>query len=71
MTKTEVNIELNVHEIGVLLSALNLLDGSDEFKIERSCGSARAIKDRLASVYNTLDTTSLNLKNESYCEPSF
>jgi len=71
MTKTEVNIELNVHEIGVLLSALNLLDGSDEFKIERSCGSVRAIKDRLVSVYNTLDTTSLNLKNESYCEPSF
>lgn len=69
--KHEVNVSLNVHEIGVILSALQLLEAGDEYRIGRSHGSAAAIHDRLKRIFDEMDQSTLHLNYESYCEPSF
>jgi len=65
----EKNVSLNVHELGVILSALQLLDSGDEYQIGRYYGSARAIHDRLKKVYDSMDHSTLYQVND--CEPSF
>lgn len=67
----EVSVKLNAHEVGVILSALQLLDMGDEYNIARSYGSAPAIYDRLYEVFTQLDKEQLELKYEPYIEPSF
>ena len=71
MKKTEVNIELNVHELDIILKALELVDSRDEIQINRSSGSIDTLYDRLYDYYATLDTTNVELNYESYVEPSF
>ena len=44
---TETNVNLNVHEIGILLSALQLLNNSDEIHIAREYGSSQALYNKL------------------------
>ena len=71
MKKTEVNIELNVHELDIILKALELVESIDEIQINRSSGSIDTLYDRLYDYYATLDTTNVELSYESYVEPSF
>lgn len=71
MKTVETNLNLNVHEIGVLLSALQLLDRSDEKFIAREYGSAPALYNKLYSVWETMDRSQLGIRNEISIEPSF
>jgi len=61
---TDANVNLNVHEIGVILSALQLLQHRDENLIARQYGSTAALYERLHSVWQTLDRTETGLRND-------
>ena len=61
---TDANINLNVHEIGVILSALQLLQHRDENLIAKEYGSTAALYERLHSVWQTLDRTETGLRND-------
>ena len=61
---TNVDVNLNVHEIGVILSALQLLQHRDENLIAREYGSTTALYERLYSVWETLDRTETGLRND-------
>ena len=65
----EINVNLNVQEIGVILSALQLLENTDENRIAREYGSALALYDRLDSIYQEMDTSETGLRNDVV--PSF
>ena len=71
MKKTETNIELNVHELDIILKALELVESIDEIQINRSSGSIDTLYDRLYDYYATLDTTNVELNYESYVDQSF
>ena len=60
MTSTDVN--LNVHEIGIILSALQLLQNSDENRIAREYGSAQALYDKLSDIMDGMDTSQTGIK---------
>ena len=66
---TETIIELNVHEIGVILSALQLLTNGDEYRIAREYGSAQALYDKMNVIWNQMDTSETGLRNDVV--PSF
>ena len=65
----EINVNLNVQEIGVILSALQLLENTDENRLAREYGSASALYDRLDSIYQEMDTSETGLRNDVV--PSF
>jgi len=67
MTSTDVN--LNVHEIGIILSALQLLQNSDENRIAREYGSAQALYDKLSDIMDDMDTSQTGIRNDVV--PSF
>ena len=71
MKKTECSIELNVHELDIILKALELVESIDEIQINRSSGSIDTLYDRLYDYYATLDTTNIDLNYESYVDQSF
>jgi len=71
MKKTECSIELNVHELDIILKSLELVESIDEIQINRSSGSIDTLYDRLYDYYATLDTSNVELNYESYVEPSF
>ena len=71
MKKTETHIELNVHELDIILKALELVENGDEIQINRSSGSLDTLYHRLYDYYVTLDTSNVELNYESYVEPSF
>ena len=66
---TEANVNLNVHEIGVILSALQLLNLRDENQIAREYGSVPALYNKLYSVFERMDTSGTALRNDVV--PSF
>ena len=65
----EKTISLNVHELGVILSALQLLSHHDENVIAKEYGSASSLHNRLKEVYDNMDQSTLCLSYD--CEPSF
>jgi hypothetical protein len=67
MKETQVN--LNVHEIGILLDALQSLDLSEETMIAKDYGSAPALFNKLYSIWERMDRTELEFKNDVV--PSF
>ena len=71
MKKTETNIELNVHELDIILRSLELVESIDEIQINRSSGSIDTLYDRLYDYYATLDTSNVELNYESYVDQSF
>jgi len=71
MKKTETNIELNVHELDIILKSLELVGSTDEIQINRSSGSIDTLYDRLYDYYVTLDTSNVELNYESYVDQSF
>ena len=66
---TETTVQLNVHEIGVILSALQLLNLRDENQIAREYGSVPALYNKLYSVWEQMDTSQTGLRNDVV--PSF
>ena len=66
---TETNVNLNVHEIGVILSALQLLNLRDENQIAREYGSVPALYNKLYSVFEQMDRSGTVLRNDVV--PSF
>lgn len=67
----DTNINLNVYEIGILLSAMQLLSFRDENIISREYGSAPALYNKLYSIYETMDTSQTGIRYEKTIEPSF
>lgn len=65
----EIQISLNVHEIGVILSALQLLDVREERVIARDYGSVPALYNKLYSLMEQMDTSETGLRNDLV--PSF
>lgn len=64
-----LNVNLNVHEIGIILSALQKLEHIDEIHIARDHGSVKALHDRLYSIWEQMDTSHTGLRNDVV--PSF
>jgi len=71
MKKVENTINLNVQELGVLISALNLLDSGDEYRIAKDYGSAPSLLMRLKEIYATMDQSEVGIINDPICEPSY
>jgi hypothetical protein len=66
---TEDFIRLNVHEIGILLSALQLVDGREEHQIAKDFGSVPALYNKLYSAWESMDRSGTVLRNDVV--PSF
>jgi len=66
---TETLVHLNVHEIGIILSALQNLENIDEIHIARDYGSVSALYTKLYSVMVQMDTSQTGLRNDVV--PSF
>jgi len=69
MSMTETTVNLNVHEVGVILSALQLLENVEENRIAREYGSAQALYDKLYELWQSMDTSETGLRNDVV--PSF
>lgn len=67
----EVQLNLNVHEMGILLMAMQIVEFSDEVQMEKECGSMRTLYDRLYTEYMKMDRTNVVQECEPYVEPSF
>jgi hypothetical protein len=65
----EETVQLNVHEIGVILSALQQLDLREENQIAREYGSVPALYNKLYSVWERMDRSGTVLRNDVV--PSF
>ncbi len=65
----EANVQLNVHEIGVILSALQELNLREENRIAREYGSVPALYNKLYTVFEQMDTSGTVLRNDVV--PSF
>lgn len=65
----EKDVCLNINELGIILSALQLLDTRDELMLAKEYGSAGAIHDRLKDVYDNMDKSVIRLTYD--IEPSF
>jgi len=65
----ETNVNLNVHEIGILLSALQNLENVDENRIAREYGSAPALYNKLYTLWEQMDRTETGIRNDVI--PSF
>ena len=66
---TETDVKLNVHEIGVILSALQLLENRDENQIAHEYGSVSALYSKLSFLMDQMDTSETGLRNDVV--PSF
>ena len=66
---TETNVNLNVHEIGVILSALQELNLREENRIAREYGSVPALYNKLYSLWEQMDSSETGLRNDVV--PSF
>lgn len=65
----EQKVSLNVHEIGIILSSLQLLSVREENQIARDYGSASALYDKLYELWQEMDTSQTGLRNDVV--PSF
>ena len=66
---TEDFIRLNVHELGILLSSLQLVDLSEENQIAKEYGSVPALYNKLYGYWERMDKSDVNLRNDVI--PSF
>jgi len=67
----EANVPLNVQELGVIISALQLLDTAEEYDIARNYGSAPSLYNRLKDIYDELDQSTCGEQLDPICEPSY
>lgn len=66
---TEDFICLNVHEIGIILSALQSVDLREEHQIAKDYGSVSALYNKLYTIFERMDTSGTVLRNDVV--PSF
>jgi hypothetical protein len=66
---TETTVQLNVHELGVILSALQELNLREENRIAREYGSVPALYNKLYSIWEQMDSSQTGLRNDVV--PSF
>ncbi len=66
---SEVQVNLNIHEIGILLSAIQNLEIAEERYIARDYGSAPALYNKLYSFWEQMDKSQIGLVNDVV--PSF
>lgn len=66
---TEATVQLNVHEIGVILSALQELNLREENRIAREFGSVPALYNKLYTIWEQMDTSQTGLRYDVV--PSF
>lgn len=59
---TEKNINLNVHELGILLSALQNLETADEFRLAREYGSVPTLYNKLYTIWEQMDKSQIGLR---------
>ena len=64
MINGDVSVNLNVHEVGIILSALQLLENIDENRIAKEYGSTTALYDKLYRVWETLDRSETGIRND-------
>ena len=67
MTETQVN--LNVHEMGIILSALQNLENIDEIHIAKDYGSVPSLYNKLYTLWEQMDRSQTELKYDMV--PSF
>ena len=65
----ETQINLNVHEIGVILAALENLENVDENRIAREYGSVSALYNKLYTLFERMDRSETGLRYDVV--PSF
>ena len=65
----DVNVNLNVQEIGILLFPLQDLDNVDEIRLSREYGIASALYNKLYSLWERMDTSETGLRYDVV--PSF
>lgn len=65
----DCDVNLNVHEIGILLAGLQALDKRDEKILEKDYGSASVLYDKLFNIWSCMDKSSVHLRNDIV--PSF
>jgi hypothetical protein len=66
---TEDFVKLNVHELGILLAALQLVDLREEHLIAKQYGSVPALYNKLYTLFERMDTSQTVLRNDVV--PSF
>jgi hypothetical protein len=69
MNMTEAQVNLNVHEIGIILSALQNVEIREEKLIAHDYGSVPALYNKLYSVMERMDTSQTELRYDLV--PSF
>ncbi len=67
--KAEISVNLNAHELGILLSALQNLESIDEIYLAKDYGSAPALYDKLHALWEQVDTSQTGLRYD--LTPSF
>lgn len=65
----EAQVNLNVHEIGIILSAIQNLENIDEIHLAREYGSVPALYNKLYSVWERMDRSETGLRYDVV--PSF
>jgi hypothetical protein len=65
----EVQVSLNVHEIGTILSALQELNLAQENRIAREYGSVPALYNKFYSLFEHMDTSQTGIRYD--LTPSF
>ena len=65
----EINVNLNVHEMGIILSAIQNLENADENRLAREYGSAPALYNKLYSYWERMDRSETGLRYDVV--PSF
>lgn len=58
----EAKVKLNVHELGIILSALQLLELSEEKYIAREYGSASTLYSKLNTLMKQMDTSQTGIR---------
>ena len=58
----EAEVKLNVHELGVILSALQLLELSEEKYIAIEYGSASTLYNKLNTLMEQMDTSQTGIR---------
>ncbi len=66
---TEDFVRLNVHEIGILLSALQSLDLGEENVIAKDYGSVPSLYNKLYTIWEEMDRSQVELRYD--LTPSF
>jgi hypothetical protein len=65
----ETNVNLNVHEMGIILSAIQNLENVDENRLAREYGSASALYNKLYTLFERMDRSEIGLRYDVV--PSF